>query len=310
MNETAIRTEGLCRDYGDLRALDDVNLSIDKGRVVAMLGPNGAGKTTFLHILMGMLEPTGGRAEVLGANSRALPKDVVGRIGYMGDGDEPPRWATAGQLIGLQAGASYKLARGFAEQLLAKRGLSRKSVYGALSKGQKKWVRAALVLAAKPEVMLLDEPAEGLDPSARRELYDELRDYVTDSDATVVVATHIIADIERIADEAAIIDKGRVATHAALDDLREQVREIELTENDAIPESADGIEVLGSKAVSGAVLVWVRCSQHGQRKLETICPKKAVIRAVGLETFYLAMTEHNGKTESTDGQAQERHNDI
>jgi len=310
MSEIAIRIEGLCRDYGDLRALDDVNLSIEKGRVVALLGPNGAGKTTFLHVLMGMLEPTSGRAQVLGADSRTVPKEVVGRIGYMGDGDEPPRWATAGQLIGLQAGASGRPVRGFAEQFLAKLGLSRRSVYGALSKGQKKWVRASLVLAARPEVMLLDEPAEGLDPSARRELYDELRDYVTDSDATVVVATHIIADIERIADEVAIINKGCIATHAALDDLREQVREIQLTENDAIPESADGIEVLGVKAVSGAVLVWVRCPQQAGGRLEAICPKEAAIRAVGLETFYLAMTEHNGKTQNQGGRPQKERNSI
>jgi ABC-2 type transport system ATP-binding protein len=294
MSKIAIRTEGLSRDYGSLRALNNANLTVESERVVALLGPNGAGKTTFLNVLMGLLEPTEGKAWVLGADSRDLPKAVARRIGYMGDRDEPPRWATAKHLIGLQAGASGEFARELAERFLAKRGLGVKSAYGALSKGQKKWVRASLVLAGRPDLLLLDEPAEGLDPSARRDLYDQLRDYVTENDATAVVTTHIISDIERIADDVAVINKGLVVTYAALEDLREQVREIQLENAEAAPQFDDPIEVLGNKAVPGGLLVWVRCPTDAHKTLEQACGKKAVIRSVGLETFYLAMTVHNG----------------
>lgn len=299
MNEIAIKTENLSRDYGRLRALNTVELSIESGRVVALLGPNGAGKTTFLRTVMGLLEPTEGKAWILGSDSRALTEDVACRIGYMGDGDEPPRWATARQLIRLQAGASRQFDIKRAEQFLAKRGLGPGSTYGSLSKGQKKWVRSCIVLAGNPQVLLLDEPAEGLDPSARRSLYDELRDYVTDSDATAIVTTHIIADIERISDDVAIINKGHVITYAALEDLREQVREIELAGGEKTLQFAGDIEVLGSKDVPGGSLVWVRCPQEARHILEQTCPKKTAIRSVGLETFYLAMTEHNGKEPET-----------
>ncbi len=269
MSQTVIKTEKLGRDYGRLRALDNVSLAIEKGRVVALLGPNGAGKTTFLHILMGLLEPTRGCAWVLDSNSRNLAAGVSSKIGYMGDGDEPPGWTTIRQLIGLQAGASLSFAKQDAEELMSQRGLKKNAALGSLSKGQKKWVRAALVLAARPELLVLDEPAEGLDPAVRVELYDKLRDYVTDSDATAIVATHIIGDIERIADDVAIINKGRVVTYACLEDLREQVREVHLPGSNSVPEFGEGIEVLGSKGVEDGLLAWVRCSQESQQELES-----------------------------------------
>ena len=198
---TIIKTENLGRDYGRVQALDDVNLCIEKGRVVALLGPNGAGKTTFLRLLNGMLEATRGRSEILGVDSRAMPSEVVSRVGYMGDTDQPGGWVTIRQLIGLQAGVSDRFDRDFIGQFLEKRGLGLKCSFGSLSKGQKKWVRAGLVLAGRPDVLFFDEPAEGLDPSVRVELYDQLRDYVNESDTTVISATHIISDIERIADD-------------------------------------------------------------------------------------------------------------
>jgi ABC-2 type transport system ATP-binding protein len=294
MSQKIIKTEQLGRDYGRLCALDNVSLAIEKSRVVALLGPNGAGKTTFLHILMGLLEPTRGCARVLESNSRSLSAGISGKIGYMGDGDEPPGWTTIRQLISLQAGASESFTKQDAQELIAQRGLKKNAVFGSLSKGQKKWVRAALVLAARPELLVLDEPAEGLDPAARVELYDKLRDYVTESDATAIVATHIIGDIERIADDVAIIYKGSVVTYACLEDLREQVREVHLKGSDSVPEFGEGIEVLGSKGVEDGLLAWVRCSHEAQQELVKVCGSKAEIRTVGLETFYLAITAHNG----------------
>jgi len=226
MSDAPIRTEGLSRDYGRHHALAVVDLTIEKGRIVALLGPNGAGKTSLLRLLMGLLEPTMGQSRVLGDLSRNLPGPTAAKIGYMGDTDEPPFWSTIRQLMHLQVGCSVHFDRASFLQSMKARNLAPSNRYGSLSKGQKKWVRAALVLAGDPQVLLMDEPAEGLDPSARQGLYDELRDRVTESEATAVVATHIIGDIERIADDVAIIDRGRVIVHAALEDLREQVREV------------------------------------------------------------------------------------
>lgn len=293
MNECAIRTENLSRDYGKFRALDNMNLNIEKGRVVALLGPNGAGKTTFLRLLMGLMEPTLGSSFVLQNPSRALSKPVISKTGYMGDMDEPPRWSTIRQLMDVQADVSSGFNRDYFIQSMKKRELELNKTYGSLSKGQKKWVRAGLVLAGMPDVLLLDEPAEGLDPSARKDLYDQLRDYVTDNDTTVIVATHIIGDIERIADDVAIINHGHLITYADLEDLREQVREVQLGEIETLPELGEEIEVLGSKNSDGARIIWIKCPEDAQQKLEQILGEKVVMWTVSLETFYLAITEHN-----------------
>jgi ABC-type multidrug transport system ATPase subunit len=149
-----------------------------------------------------------------------------------------------------------------------------------------------LVLAGRPTILLLDEPAEGLDPSSRQDLYDELRDYVTDKDATAIVATHIISDIERIADDAAVIDHGHLITYAELEELREQVREIHMGEMEKVIEFPDGIEILGSKSSGDTRLFWVRCREEERQKLENLLGRKDTMRKVGLETFYLALTEY------------------
>ncbi|MHC4168597.1 MAG: ABC transporter ATP-binding protein [Planctomycetota bacterium] len=300
MSEAAIRTEGLGRDYGRHHALESVNLAIERGRVVALLGPNGAGKTTFLRLLMGLLEPTNGQSWVLESPSRALPGQIAAKIGYMGDADEPPRWSKINQLMRLQAESSAEFDRAFFERSMTARKLDPGSGYGSLSKGQKKWVRAALVLAGRPEVLLMDEPAEGLDPSARQGLYDELRDYVTEGEATAVVATHIIGDIERIADDVAVIDRGHVIAHAALEDLREQVREVQLPADEQMPQFAGSVELLGSRVASDTRLVWVRCALGSLSELEQSLPAGSTVRSANLETFYLALTQHNSNGRDND----------
>ena len=298
MNSGAIRVEELTRDYGRFRALDHVNLTIEPGRVVALLGPNGAGKTTLLRLLMGLLEPTEGRSWLLGGASRALPEAVVSRIGYMGDAEEPPGWATIQGLIDLQADASACFDRERMKQLLEARGLSPDRTYGSLSKGQKKWVRAGLILAAGTDVLLMDEPAEGLDPSARQDMYDRLREHASQKDAIAVVATHVISDIERIADDVALIDHGRLVVYAALEDLREQVRQVELPADEPAPSWPAGVNVLGRRRDADMQLIWVQCPPGTESNLEPVLARSAVVRRVGLETFYLAVTQHSRTAET------------
>jgi ABC-2 type transport system ATP-binding protein len=300
MNDIVINATDLCRDYGQFRALDKASLSIAKDRIVALLGPNGAGKTTFLHLVMGLLEPTEGNATVLGADSRKMSKEIVAQIGYMGDGDEPPGWVTAKKLIAMQRESSARFDTKFIKKFLADRELCLNKSFGSMSKGQKKWVRAGLVLASMPKVLILDEPAEGLDPSARHELYDCLREYITDSGATAVVATHIIGDIERIADDVAVIHKGKVVTHACLEDLRDEVSEIHLSENELPASITDDFELIGKKEVADGRLFWVRSTKVPHEELKNLLGEQSHVRRIDLQTFYLAITEnnHNSSKES------------
>lgn len=300
MKEMVIETRDLCRDYGRFRALDKASLAIEKDRIVALLGPNGAGKTTLLHLVMGLLEPTCGRAKVLGADSRRMSKEIVSQIGYMGDSDEPFGWVTAKKLIAMQKESSARFDIEFIKKFLSERELPLNKMFGSMSKGQKKWVRAGLVLASQPKVLILDEPAEGLDPSARYELYDCLREYITESGATAIVATHIIGDIERIADDVAVIHRGKIITFAGLEDLRDEVSEIHLSENQLPSVLSDSFELIGKKEVASGSLFWVRSKKKGHEELKSLLGEQSHVRRVDLQTFYLAITEnnHNDRKES------------
>jgi len=227
-----VRTTNLGRDFGRVKALDGLDLAVSAGTVLTLLGPNGAGKTTLLRILMGLIEPTRGQATVLGEPSRSLSAGVAGRVAYVGDRCEPPGWVSAAVLEDLQAAASGAFDRALFRDFCVRRGLSLKQPYGAMSKGQRRWVLTSLALAARPAVILLDEPADGLDPAARKALYDAVRDHVNVHDATAIVTTHVIGDVERIADDVAIIDGGKLRLHAPLEDLRDNVRQVELPAGD------------------------------------------------------------------------------
>lgn len=293
MCESVIKTQDLGRSFGPVKALDGVNLQIERGTIVALLGPNGAGKTTFLRLLMGLLDPTRGQAWILGSDTQALSEDVVHQLGYMGDSSAPPSWATLEQLAELKEAISPQFNRQLLQTNLGSHGLSSAFTrYGSLSKGQKKWVQASIVLAARPRVLLMDEPAEGLDPAARRELYDQIRDYVNETAATVIVTTHVINDIERVADDVAILRKGHLRLHAPLETLREQVRECESPAGEAVafPDSA---EVLRQTVQDETQLTWIRDHHENLRDLEQ--SSQMICRPVGLETLYLALTETSSK---------------
>jgi len=292
MTDPAVEAIDLTRDFGRIRALNALNLAASPGRVVALLGPNGAGKSTFLRLAAGLLESTGGEVRILGHSSRKLPPDVSSRMISVGEAQDPPRWATIRGLLALQAGASAKFDRRLAETLCGERQLDLNRPFGALSKGQKRWVLSVLALAGGPELILMDEPADGLDPSARRTLYDMIREHVNDRDATVIAATHIIGDIERVADDVAIMDHGRLALYASLEDLREQVREVELPEAPTPSDLGEGIDLIAHRPVDGAVLAWVRCRRESPAGLERRLGDRAVCRTVGLEALYLAIAEN------------------
>jgi ABC-2 type transport system ATP-binding protein len=298
MNDPVISIENMCRDFGSVKALDSLNLETTKGSILALLGPNGAGKTTFLRILMGLIEPTSGQARVVGLPAWPYSPQQCGRIAYVGDRCEPPNWAIPAILEDLQAGAAMHFDRTLFRELCARRNIDPCRPYGAMSKGQRRWILTSLVLASKPELILLDEPADGLDPVARRDLYDSLRNYITECDAAAIVATHVIADVERIADDVAIIDAGRLIFSAPLEDLREQVRQVEIPGGTGLPKIDKAISILGSVQSGDTQILWIRHDGLGNDELREKLSANVTIRTVGLETLYLAIAEHRRKIET------------
>ncbi len=306
MSNSAVRAEELTRKFGRIRALDGLCMDVPRGSVVALLGPNGAGKSTFLKLAAGLLEPTQGQVRVFDHSSRELPWDVAARVVSVGEAQDPPRGETVRSLLALQAAASPNFDKSLAAALCDKMQLDIRRPFGALSKGQKRWVLATLALASRAELVLMDEPADGLDPAARCTLYDTIRDCTNERETTFVVATHIIGDIERVADDVAIIDHGRLVLQASLEDLREQVREVELSQAQAPDEFGDGIDLLASREADGVQLAWVRCRDTSPDELEQRLGEQAILRPVGLAELYLAIAgDQSGPADVDEKETQE-----
>lgn len=293
MSEIVIRTEDLTRDFGRVRAVSGVSLKVPRGRILALLGPNGAGKTTLIRLLLGLIEPTQGRSLVLDHDPRRESSALCGRVASVTDGHEAPKWATLRDMVSLQQGASGQFDRAMADGLLEQHGLPMSKRYGTLSKGQRRWALASLALASGADVLLLDEPADGLDPAVRRRLYEQLRAYVNDRDASILVTTHIIGDIERVADDVAVIANGKLVMHASLEDIREHVREVELPDTRSVPEFENGVRLLGRKLIDTTMLAWVICDGVDDEGLARMAGGRAQVRTCTLETVYLAICEHS-----------------
>ncbi|HSK91542.1 MAG TPA: ABC transporter ATP-binding protein [Euzebyales bacterium] len=216
MTEVVIRTEGLVKDYGSVRALNGVDLRIEQGEIFGFLGPNGAGKSTTIRVLLDLLRPTGGRAEVFGIAPAEGGAQLRGRIGYL-PGELAMRGRqTAGDLLRHLANLRGGFGLERIEPLAERFGLDLDRPIRGLSKGNKQKVGVVQAFMHAPELLILDEPSSGLDPLLQREFLDLVRE-AADRGATVFMSSHVLSEIEDVAGRVAIIRAGEIVD---LDDVR------------------------------------------------------------------------------------------
>lgn len=222
-----ISTDALTKRYpGGVTALDGLTLELEPG-IIGLVGANGAGKSTFLRILLGLLEPTSGRASVLGQDVRTGGTSLRRYLGYMPESDSLPPDMTAtdfvgqmGRLSGLPAAA----ARERAAEVLRHVGLfeERYRPMGGYSTGMKQRVKLAQALVHDPRLLLLDEPTNGLDPAGRDEMLALVQRTGTEFGIAVIVASHLLGEIERVCDFLVAIDAGRLIRAAPLGSFTER----------------------------------------------------------------------------------------
>jgi ABC-2 type transport system ATP-binding protein len=196
----ALRTAHLGKRYGRNWALRDCTLEIPAGRVAALVGPNGAGKTTLLHLAVGLLEPSEGEVDVFDASPRRQPLEVLPRVGFVAQDHPLYRGFTVADTLTLGRKLNPRWDQHIAEERMAQLGIPVRRRVGDLSGGQQAQVALAVALAKRPELVLLDEPLASLDPLARRDFLRTLMDATAEHGLTVLLSSHIIADLERVCD--------------------------------------------------------------------------------------------------------------
>jgi ABC-2 type transport system ATP-binding protein len=215
---TAVEAHGLGKQYGRRWALTDCTLTIPTGHVVGLVGPNGAGKTTLLNLATGMLEPTTGTIEVLGSRPASSPLQLS-RVGYVAQ--DTPTYAGLSVADHLRFGAHLNpgwdaaIARDRIKQL----GLDPAQKAARLSGGQRAQLALTLAIAKRPELLILDEPIASLDPLARREFLQVLMESTAEQELSVVMSSHLVADLERVADYLIVLVGSRVQLAGETDDL-------------------------------------------------------------------------------------------
>ncbi len=209
MSQAIVRTEALVKDYGKLRALAGVDLSIEQGEVFGFLGPNGSGKSTTIRILLDLLRPTEGRAEVFGVEPRAGGGALRARIGYLPGELAMAGRRTAGDLLEYFARLRGGAGRERISELAERFGLELDRPIRGLSKGNKQKVGVVQAFMHAPELLILDEPTSGLDPLLQREFLDLVVE-ARDGGATVFLSSHVLREVEAVADRVAIIRSGVV----------------------------------------------------------------------------------------------------
>ena len=215
----AIETRGLCRDYGTVRAVADLDLVVEPGQVFAFLGPNGAGKTTTIRMLLALQRPTSGHAAVLGLDSDRDSVEIHRRVGYL-----PGELVLYPRMTGRQHIAWYARARGLRDLSLAgslaeRLGAELDRPARELSKGNRQKVGLILAFMSRPDLLVLDEPTSGLDPLTRSE-FAQLAREVTAEGRTVFWSSHELDEVQRLAGRVAIIRQGRLIATESVENLR------------------------------------------------------------------------------------------
>ena len=219
MSELALETQALGKRYGKTWALRDCTLEVPAGSVAALVGPNGAGKTTLLHLAVGLTTPTAGTVRVLGSSARERPDLVLPRVGFVAQEHPLYRRFRLREMVKACEKLNTTWDQALAESRLERLRIPLDQKIDTLSGGQQAQVALTLALAKRPELVVLDEPVAALDPLARREFLQSLMEAVADGGLTVLLSSHIIADLERVCDYMILLSASQVQLAAPIDEI-------------------------------------------------------------------------------------------
>ncbi|MBX7255019.1 MAG: ABC transporter ATP-binding protein [Candidatus Hydrogenedentes bacterium] len=240
--QNIVEVRSLSRQFRKKRALDNVTLDLPKGVVLGLVGENGAGKTTLIKHLLGLFKAQSGSVRVFGLDPVREPEKVLVRVGYLSENREMPGWMRISELMRYTQAFYPTWDAHYAEELRETFGLDPDTKVKHLSRGQKAQAGLLIALAYRPDLLLLDEPSSGLDPVVRRDILTAIIRTVADEGRTVLFSSHLLDEVERVADHVVMLHKGKLAFSAPLDEAKAGHRRftVRLAEGSATPPPLPG----------------------------------------------------------------------
>lgn len=222
MSESIVEIRNLTRRFWRKTALDDVTLDIQRGVVFGLVGENGAGKTTLIRHILGLLKAQSGSVSVFDVNPVKEPVEVLSRIGYLSESREMPEWMRVGQFMAYTEAFFPKWDEDYAEELREMFELTKDQRIKSLSRGQRARVGLLAALAHRPDFLVLDEPSSGLDPIVRRDILSAIIRTIADEGRTILFSSHLLDEVERVADRVAMMHHGRIVMCAPLEQILDE----------------------------------------------------------------------------------------
>lgn len=213
-----LECRSLTKKFGSVTALNDISLTLERGKIIGLLGPNGSGKTTLIKLINGLLVPTSGTIQIAGMNPGVETKKIVS---YLPERTYLPDWMKVSQAIDFFRDFYEDFDVNKAYDMLKRLNLDPDIRLKTLSKGTKEKIQLILVMSRNADLYCLDEPIGGVDPAARDYILNTIITNYNDN-ATVIISTHLISDIENVLDEAIFIREGNLFLHSSVDDIREK----------------------------------------------------------------------------------------
>jgi ABC-2 type transport system ATP-binding protein len=291
MNDPYISINGLGKAFGTKRVLECIDASVRPGDVVGLLGLNGAGKTTLLEVLLGLSPPSSGSALLFGEPAIEASAAAKARIGFVPQTDELLRLLTARQYLDLIATFYPHWDGAFADRLIAEWGIESRKAILTFSVGQRQKLAIIAALAHKPDLLVLDEPVASLDPLARRQFLQQIVEASADERRAVVFSSHIVSDVERLANVIWVLKHGQLLWQGDLDTLKESVIRVH-TQAAAAPVVRSRLRrVVAERPINGSghKLVALRAPDEDWSNLEEQLGTDARIERLGLEDIFLEL---------------------
>jgi ABC-2 type transport system ATP-binding protein len=291
MNDTYISVNGLGKSFGDKRVLEGIDASVRPGDVIGLLGLNGAGKTTLLEVLLGLSPPSTGRTQLFGARATDAPAAAKARIGFVPQRDELIGLLTGRQYLDLIATFYPDWDAAFAEKLIAEWNIEARRSILAYSVGQRQKLAIIAALAHKPDLLVLDEPVASLDPLARRQFLQQIIEASADERRAVVFSSHIVSDVERLANVIWVLKEGKLLWQGDLDTLKESVIRVHARAAAAQAVRARLGRVVAERSINGSGHKFVALRVPGEdwSTLERQLGADASIERLGLEDIFLEL---------------------
>jgi ABC-2 type transport system ATP-binding protein len=290
MNSPTIRAAHLGKAYGHRQVLRDLCFDVMPGDVVGVLGKNGAGKTTLLELMLGFTPPTTGEVSVFGHPSRRMPGAIKTRVGFVPQQDELLEPLAVRDQISLVAAFYPSWDSNLVGRLCDEWNIDTRARIKSMSTGERQKLSIVLAFGQRPDLLVLDEPVASLDPIARRQFLEQLVELSSDEQRAVVFSSHIVSDIERLANRIWILKEGRLDWQGDLDSLKESILRLHLHSAGGLPDTLIIPGLLSLRRLeSGAMAVVRDWTDAAQRALEQQIAGTVQTEALGLEEIFLEL---------------------